>query len=135
MVSFKKIYKHSYRDGFVFLYHLYFSHFLLNGYFTFSTKTTMEAFHCKNSLMPCTNLPDKVLMTKSSFCSKSTTLTVSLHSKKSQHVHYISPRLFHKKKWSIACSKVVTLRIPFSPPLLTISSIGKSLKGYFVLKQ
>ena len=53
----------------------------------------------------------------------------------------ISARTLHlttfvsQKKWSIACSKVVTLRIPFSPPLLTISSIGKSLKCYFVLKQ
>ena len=39
---------------------------------------------------------------------------------------YISRALTHKcftKKWSIACSRVVTLRIPFSPPLLTISSI------------
>ena len=56
----------------------FFSHFLLNGYFTFSTKTTMEAFHCKNSLMPCTNLPVRVQMTKSNFSSKSMTLTVSL---------------------------------------------------------
>ena len=83
----------------------FFSHFSLNGYFTFSTKMTTVVFHCKNSSMPCTNLPDKVLMTKSSFCSKSMTLTVRIpfsspsaatSTNLQKHVECKPPRLFQK---------------------------------------